>query len=586
MSSDTSSAFFGLAVQYDKGSVPSVALNEGGTALEVHKNEAGSTLYYHVGRLLGASVAWGPSRQYDTGSEPRCALSASGVALEVHKNEAGSTLYYHVGRVAGDAVQWGPSRKYDSGITPAVAMNDAGVVVEVHQTQSPFSNGLYYHVGRVSGDSVEWGSSHEYDSGSAPAIAVNKSGVVVEVHQSQSAPTLWYHVGLVSGDKLDLGGSVHFADGVAPSVALTDDGIVIVTWASITSLMQRTGHITGRSITWHGEARQYDTGVTPSVAAAGKMAIQVHPSEDLFGLWTSTSLITDRAAWMADRLGKLGGRPLSGLVLPAAHDAGMYVGGIAVLARTQDLTIQGQLENGVRWFDLRPRWTGSKFVLHHGSIDGSDLSEVLADIKSFAQGHRELIVLKLSHLDGMEDSRYADLTAMVSAAIGPWLVTTRPAGKRLADVTLSEYLAQGTAVIVVVADDYARSKPAPGFWVYRDWDADRPAEGDLRVYDSYSNKMVFEEMRADQVAKFESYDGKCQKDPSVPCELFLLSWTLTPPTDVRDVSAAANRALGAAMATLPVPNPRGKIINLVYVDYVEYARVADVALFLNGAPTP
>ena len=38
------------------------------------------------------------------------------------------------------------------------------------------------------------------------------------------------------------------------------------------------------------------------------------------------------------------------------------------------------------------------------------------------------------------------------------------------------------------------------------------------------------------------------------------------------------------MAGLAVPNRHGKIVNMLYVDYVEFARVADVGLFQNGTP--
>ncbi len=74
------------------------------------------------------------------------------------------------------------------------------------------------------------------------------------------------------------------------------------------------------------------------------------------------------------------------------------------------------------------------------------------------------------------------------------------------------------------------------------------------------------------------------RDLNIPCDLFLLSWTLTPVTDVWQVSEPASRALGSSMASLPVSNRYGKIVNLLYVDFEEYARVTDVALFRNGWP--
>lgn len=575
--------FYGLGLQYDSGSIPAVGLNRNGTVLEVHKNEAGFTLYYHVGTLNRATVNWGPSRQYDTGSTPDVALNAGNVAIEVHKNELGSTLYYHVGRVSGDSVAWSPSREYDSGITPAVGINDSGVVVEVHKTQSPFSNGLYYHVGRVNGDSVNWGGSVQYDSGSAPKVAINGSGTVVEVHQSQAADTLWYHVGRVNGNKIDFGGSVQFDAGANPSVALTDDGFVIVTFQKGTNLWQRVGQVSGNNINWLGNAVYYDDGVSTSVAAAGTMSIEVHEGELLKTIWFATSVITDRASWMQNRLATLGNTRLGSLVLPASHDAGMYLSGISALGKTQELSIYGQLAYGVRYFDLRPKWTGSKFVIYHGPITGPDLSTVLADIRRFAlEGHRELAVLKLSHFDNIDQATYQKLVQQIQTSIGQWLVTSTPNGKRLADVTLNEYVANGPAMLVVVDGDYAYNVRTPGFWVYRDWESSTPARGDLRVYDIYSDTTDFQKMKTDQFTKFANYNGKMKNDQNLPCDMFLLSWTLTPVTGVWFISKEPNRRLGQDILEPRNPNQYGQIINMLYVDYVEFARATDVGLFQNG----
>ena len=97
--------FFGLASNYDTGSIPTVALNRSGTVLEVHKSETTFGLYYHVGQLDRMTVTWGPSRHYDDGNEPRCALNASNTAVEVHKSQVRGALFYHVGKVSGDAVE-------------------------------------------------------------------------------------------------------------------------------------------------------------------------------------------------------------------------------------------------------------------------------------------------------------------------------------------------------------------------------------------------------------------------------------------------------------------------------------------------
>lgn len=606
--------FHGLGMKFDDGSIPSVALNRFGTVLEVHKNEAGRKLYHRVGQLNRATIDWGPSRFYDNGHQPQVALNANEIAVEVHKNQHGHTLYHRVGPVNQDKVEWGQSLRYDTGVTPSVGLNDFGVVVEVHKSESTMK--LWYNLGQVDGKAVRWRGKGHYDNGQTPNVALNNAGVVVEVHQSQVAMKLWYRVGQVNGTKIDFGKSIQFASGgMNPSVALTDDGIVIVTFQTLLPfLYRRAGKINGKSIDWSGEPIMYDEGTLPSVAAASTavsatastaaqgsaMSVEVHQGALLPTLWASTSLHTNRATWMQDRLDTLGNRRLGWLVLPASHDAAMYPGwtrvtsvspprrpalSLPVFGKTQSLSLYEQLTAGVRYFDLRPRWIGRKFVISHGPVIGPDLAEVLKDIHDFAKkGYQELVILKFSHFDNIDNDRYRKLIDQISTSLGKWLVKSKPAGhQRLADVTLREYVANGPAILVVVDGNYAIDVKKPGFWVYRDWQSGTPADGDLTVFDQYSKTVSFDKMKNDQLRKFATFDGRMQNDPSVPCDLFLLSWTLTPDTAVWFAATAANRRLGEYMRRTTIPNDHRRMINLLYVDYVEFARVTDVAILQNPA---
>jgi len=161
-------------------------------------------------------------------------------------------------------------------------------------------------------------------------------------------------------------------------------------------------------------------------------------------------------------------------------------------------------------------------------------------------------------------------------------VKTLPEGVRLADVTLAEYASRGPSMIVVVDEHYAINYRMPGFWVYRDWQSADPANGDLRVFDLYADTTNFEKMKDDQLGKFAVYNGKMDKNPALPCDLFLLSWTLTPPTAVWLSAQVANRRLGRDLSSVATTNAQGRMMNLLYVDYSETARVTDVALFRNG----
>jgi len=573
----------GLAVQYDDGSRPNVAINNN-AIVEVHESETFNTLWYRVGTPNQATVDWGGSHKYDDGQRPAVALNNKNVAVEVHKSQAANTLWYHVGTLSGTSLSWGGSHQYDDGVEPRVAVNDGGVVVEVHKSQA--KNTLWYHLGKVNGSKVDFGGSKQYDDGVTPAVALNNQGLVVEVHKSQAADTLWYHVGQVAGDKINWGPSYQYDDGVEPSVALTDDGFVVEVHKSQAggTLWRRVGTVSGDTIAWSGSSN-FDDGRRPSVATNGRLAVQVHQSETFGTLWFSTSLVTDRARWMEQRLPQLKDKTLKQLALPASHDSGMYLGGLATLGKTQDLSIYGQLADGIRYFDLRPKWSGGKLYITHGPITGPLLQDVLNDIKKFlSEGHKELAIFKFSHYDNFSDDVYKTLVKQINDTIGTWLYKSLPAGKRLADVTLGSYLAGAGVALVVCDGDYPVNNPQSGIWVYRDWSSGHPEVGDLRVFDQYSDTLSYDTMKKDQFDKFAKYNGFCEKKTNVPCDLFLLSWTLTPPTDVWDASKPANRNLGQAITELRIPNSFGQIVNLVYVDYVEYARVTDVCLYLDHAP--
>jgi hypothetical protein len=293
------SVFFGLGWQYDKGSQPAVALNRGGAVLEVHKNEAGHSLYYRVGRLVQATIDWrGQTVHYDSGITPRIALNTHGEAVEVHKAQVRHTLWCHFWRLEGDQIRRIWKSQYDAGVTPAVALNDAGLVVEVHRSQG--NNGLWYNLGRVDGDQFTWFGKGKYGSGEWPSVAINNDGTIIEVHTA-SGSRLAYRIGRVQGNKIVFGQSTHFAPGVRASVALTADGQVIVTFLPRgigNGIELRTGRLRDTRIEWLDNVREFDTGKTTSVAAAGTMSIEVHEGEFLRTLWFSTSIITDRAKWM------------------------------------------------------------------------------------------------------------------------------------------------------------------------------------------------------------------------------------------------------------------------------------------------
>lgn len=534
---------------------------------------------------------WIANQSYGVGVNPAVALNKQNIAIEVHESSSEDSLWYRVGVVVAleqmkvGTIFWGEIYVYGEGTNPRVAVNEAGVVVVVSQLDDT----LQYSVGKVDGESrkVSFGDLLPYEIGLGPAVTLNNQGLVVEVHRKHRDDTLQYRMGEVFQNKtIAWASSVTYDNddnGEQPSVALTGDGFVIEVHHSQGKLWKKVGKVSGNIIDWK-PSMNFDDGRHPSVATNGKLAVQSHESENFSTLWFSTALVTDRARWMEQRLLRLKDRTLKDLVLPASHDAGMYLDGLATLGKTQNLNIYFQLADGIRYFDLRPKWSNGKLYITHGLITGPLLQDVLNDIKRFMnEGHRELVIFKFSHYDNFSDEVYSTLVKQIAETIGTWLYKSDDG--HLADVTLENYLKKGGVALVVCDGLFPVKNSQPGIWIYRDWDSTNPKEGNLRVFDQYSNTLSYDDMKNDQFKKFESYNGVC-RNSNERCDLFLLSWTLTPPTDVQDASKPANRHLGQAITELTIPNTNGKIVNLVYVDYVEYARVTDVCLYLNKVPFP
>jgi len=170
----------------------------------------------------------------------------------------------------------------------------------------------------------------------------------------------------------------------------------------------------------------------------------------------------DGSNWMEDLVNSgYGEMTVGSLVLPAAHDAGMYVSsdpigsalrvvgicgqkvpsagflcGIALvgeqalsnLALTQKDDFASQLRIGTRYFDIRPGYPvgqmpGDANVTHiHNFIPGGHLSDMLDDISAFLSTNTSEFVVLRVHGNGIDTGFFtfqekASLTAMLQAHI-------------------------------------------------------------------------------------------------------------------------------------------------------------------------
>ena len=87
-------------------------------------------------------------------------------------------------------------------------------------------------------------------------------------------------------------------------------------------------------------------------------------------------------------------------------------------------------------------------------------------------------------------------------------------------------------------------------------------------------------MKKDQLKKFADYNGRMKNKSNLPCDLFLMSWTLTPIMDIYSYVEVPNQNLASEMSNVN-RNGYDKIPNILFVDYYEGARVTDTAITMT-----
>jgi len=593
---------------HSKGHDPSVAVTDDNFVVVVYRYDynCGSPcirpehdLYYRVGHIdpVSLNVDWSSRTRYGNesctyiwgilvpgscsggGETPQIAVNSHGTLVEVHESPQRDQLYYKVGQIDDQGnVSWGSGRKIGNqgGDFPDVAISNDGVVVEVHE-EGWWSFDLWSNTGIVEGDRIVWKKNQQYSNGSAPSVAINELGMVVEAHKSETAVTddLWFTTFAVDPDfKLSRQHNARrFENGAEPSVALNDELVVIT----------------------HAE------GVFE------------------FGLASTASLIADRSRWMEQTPGLLD-RQLWQITLPGTHDSAMYdmtldaCGTSPVMgpeydvppalaatipgrwmiwngAQTQFLSFKEQLEQGVRYFDLRPVSGRGDYVTtcsdsvsygYHGmhEVLGPEVYSILDDVYdymvSLGPNGKELAIIAITQQpeqSGFDHEDFMDL--ILSHPIEQFLL--KGPKENLFSKTLGEIVANGPRVLIKY-NDMAAGMAEQGLW---------SRIGPGNIYNKYTNTTSYKTMKSSeeeggQLAKLAVQYGH-------PNRLFALSWTLTGKIDeleamvaefgnLHNMTTNANRYLG------PIINNVGRDdkINIIYVDFPEDARAADVAIELNA----
>ncbi|MDP9076859.1 MAG: hypothetical protein M3O71_05510 [Bacteroidota bacterium] len=183
-------------------------------------------------------------------------------------------------------------------------------------------------------------------------------------------------------------------------------------------------------------------------------------------IYLSAFVNYDPAKWMEQTLfPKKANYSLKDIIMPGSHDAGMSVltatGGqqkgtineCNVLTQIQN--IKGQLNSGMRMFDLRIGLYKDSLYAKHASSDcmddaigggfGEKFSTILHDLKDFLNANKkETVVLSFSHFCAKEASM-GKIAQFIIDSLGKEHIYAN-AGKKLSDVTLNELA--GKAVMV------------------------------------------------------------------------------------------------------------------------------------------
>jgi hypothetical protein len=263
---------------------------------------------------------------------------------------------------------------------------------------------------------------------------------------------------------------------------------------------------------------------------------------------------------------------------------------------TQTTGVLGQLQLGVRYFDIRPVLSGGAcYTGHYSQIDvpligatwqganGQSIPSIINDVNSFTSSNQELVVLYLSHdLETDEgyvpfsqdqwDGLFSQLKNLNNLFVAP-----NPTSTDLTLLTLNDFIGSQAAVVVVVdpssssisLGDYA----AEGFYT----------SANFSVYNEYSDTDDLATMQTDQLDKLDA------QRPNPDAGYFLLSWTLTQSsTDAVEgpcILDLANTANSALPNVLPACSAQ-TYPNIILIDNVTSSTgIADLAMAVNNKAT-
>ncbi|KAM0543059.1 hypothetical protein ACHAPJ_012508 [Fusarium lateritium] len=308
--------------------------------------------------------------------------------------------------------------------------------------------------------------------------------------------------------------------------------------------------------------------------------------------------------WMQQNRNTLGQRPLSQICILGTHDSGMSTvshcdipgGVIDPYVLCQSLPIKGQLEQGARYFDIRPQYSGGHLWTGHytGKVGGrgESIKDIISAVNDFTRDNGELIILQFSHSLQSDTEDWREFNKEEWHALMKELLKLnhlficedKKKANNLCQLKLDDFIGGGKAAVVCVIeqwdlkiDDYATK----GFYKLEQ----------LNIRNEYSNKDVTEVMVKDQLEKMKGHMSAKEK------RLFLLSWTLTQqapnwdgdvvsfvkiaPRSLKPIKHLARRC-NKELFTRLLPEVGDKSFpNVVYIDYLDNRDYVALVVAIN-----
>jgi hypothetical protein len=341
-----------------------------------------------------------------------------------------------------------------------------------------------------------------------------------------------------------------------------------------------------------------------------------------------TQLFYDEQANADPVRGPFPERPLHRIALPGTHDSGCYVEKSVsnVFSKTQRQDVYSQLQGGIRYFDIRPKYLGDQqFITYHGSLyyGGMLTGEegILRQIRSFFEEldaqDRELVILNISHFSGFDDQVHQQFISRIAEEFRDFLVPFTQGEINLFNAPYQRLLTDiegGLSSRLVVLYDGALDTPQEPYITKRLANSSFPhgffvlapkyssAANSIFLFDQYANKIyvedwgIFKGMLPNQYDKLmhrsdysyapnsnwivpTGYDPRWTDNAplGVDSTLHLLSWTLTPQSIGGDPIVYADEYANPALAGFfsngsrwaggqSYNSAKDPQINIVYVD--------------------